>query len=214
MKKTETNLVFITRIFLAVIYIVGVVGLSIPSLRPLYVQLTPVTLFISAILLFAFHEPWNLKSAVTFLIIAILGFFIEVYGVSSGIIFGTYSYSGVLGWKLLDVPLIIGVNWLILTYGAYVIASFITSKVFFRLVLGSLLMVVFDLVMEPVAIDLNMWTWQVGLPPAQNYLAWFIISIAFMSLFPVFRLKPRNPVAAHLFVYMFIFFGLLNLILS
>jgi putative membrane protein len=75
-------------------------------------------------------------------------------------------------------------------------------------------MVVFDLVMEPVAIGLNMWTWQVGLPPAQNYLAWFIISFAFMSLFPLFRLKPRNTLAAHLFVYMFIFFGLLNLILS
>ncbi|MFP4042905.1 MAG: carotenoid biosynthesis protein [Bacteroidales bacterium] len=212
MKLTESKIVFFTRIFLAAIYLIGVIGISIPSFSSLYVQITPVTLLISGLLLLAFHEPWNRNSILTFLFILAIGFIIEVFGVSTGKIFGAYSYSEILGPKVLDVPLIIALNWLILVYGAYYIASYFFKHQLLRLVIGGILLVVFDLIMEPVAIELNMWTWEAGMPPFQNYVVWFVASAAMMSFFPLFRLKLKNPVATALFVYLVLFFGILNFI--
>ncbi|MGM0497995.1 MAG: carotenoid biosynthesis protein, partial [Bacteroidota bacterium] len=202
-----------TRIFLAAIYLIGIIGISIPALSPLYVQITPITLLISALLLLAFHEPWNKKSVVAVLLIAAIGFFIEVLGVSTGKVFGAYSYSDILGPEVFNVPLIIAVNWLILVYGAYYIASYFFKHSLLRLAVGGLLLVVFDLIMEPVAIELNMWTWEAGAPPLQNYIVWFIAGLAMMSLFPLFRIKLKNPVAAALFIYLLLFFVILNFII-
>ena len=212
MKLTESKIAFLTRIFLAAIYLIGVIGISIPSLSPLYVQITPVTLLISALLLLAFHEPWNNKSILAVLLIAAIGFFIEVFGVSTGKIFGSYSYSEILGPKILNVPLIIAINWLILVYGAYYIVSYFFKYPLLRLAMGGLLLVVFDLIMEPVAIELNMWTWEAGTPPLQNYIVWFVAGVVMMSLFPLFRIKLKNPVVVALFVYLLLFFGVLNFI--
>ncbi len=212
MKITESKIAFFTRIFLAAIYLIGIIGISIPSLSKLYVQITPVTLFISALLLLAFHEPWNKKFALVAVLIAGIGFFIEVFGVSTGQIFGAYSYSGVMGWKVLGVPLILALNWLILVYGAYYLASRLVKNNLLRLLIGGLLLVGFDYFMEPVAIELNMWTWNAGEPPLQNYIVWFIAGVAMMSLFPVFRIKPNNPIAIYLFIYLVLLFGILNFI--
>jgi putative membrane protein len=48
-------------------------------------------------------------------LIAVAGFFIEAIGVNTGLIFGNYVYKTTLGWKFLETPLIIGVNWILLT---------------------------------------------------------------------------------------------------
>jgi len=212
MKLTESKIAFLTRIFLAAIYLIGVIGISIPSLSKLYVQITPITLMISALLLLAFHEPWNRKTILAFLLIAAIGFFIEVFGVSTGKIFGAYSYSEILGPKVFNVPLIIALNWLILVYGAYYIASYFFQPPLLRLAIGGLLLVVFDLIMEPVAIELNMWAWETGTPPLQNYIVWFFAGVAMMSLFPLFKIRLKNPLASALFVYLVLFFGILNFI--
>ena len=39
----------------------------------------------------------------------------EILVVSYGIIFGNYKYGEILGYKVLGVPLIIGINWCILS---------------------------------------------------------------------------------------------------
>ena len=213
MKLTETKIAFFTRIFLAAIYLIGIIGISIPSLSPLYVRITPVTLLISGLLLMAFHEPWNRKAVLAVILIAAMGFFLEVIGVATGKVFGTYSYSQLLGWKVLDVPLIIALNWLILVYGAYYIASMLVKHPLLRLLIGGILLVGFDLVMEPVAIELNMWSWQAEIPPVQNYLVWFVAGIATMIMFPVLRIRMKNHVAMALFIYTFLFFTILNFVL-
>jgi putative membrane protein len=212
MKITESKIAFFTRIFLAAIYLIGIIGISIPSLSKLYVQITPVTLFISALLLLAFHEPWSKRFIIVAILIAAIGFFIEVIGVSTGQVFGAYSYSSVMGWKVLNVPVILALNWLIVVYGAYYLASRFVKNNLLRLLIGGLLLVGFDFVMEPVAIELNMWTWNAGEPPLQNYIVWFVAGVAMMSLFPVFRIKPKNPIAIYLFIYLLLFFGILNFI--
>jgi len=210
---TEQKIKLIARIFLFIIYFVGLVGISIPSLQGMYVKLTPFSLLISGLILLAFHEKWNLSFIIVIVLIFLFGFAIEAYGVYSGEIFGQYSYSTVLGWQLFNTPVIIGLNWLILVYcGYYLVSRFIRNPVF-QVAAGGLLLVVFDLLLEPVAIETNMWSWNTGNPMFQNYLAWFAISVILMSLFPMFKVKLSNPVAGYLFLFMVMFFGVLNITL-
>jgi|SRR6056297_168846 len=210
---TEQKIKLIARIFLFIIYFVGLVGISIPSLQGMYVELTPFSLLISGLILLAFHEKWNLSFIIVIVLIFLLGFTIEAYGVYSGEIFGQYSYSNVLGWKLFNTPVIIGLNWLILVYCGYYLVSRFIHKPVFQIPVGALLLVAFDFLLEPVAIETEMWSWTVGKPLFQNYLAWFAISIVLMSLFPLFKVKLSNPVAGYLFLFMVMFFGVLNITL-
>ena len=79
--------------------------------------------------------------------------------------------------------------------------------------LVALLMVCFDLLMEPAAVKLNYWTWMNGDIPLQNYLVWFGLSFVFATIglhIGLFRqLLPR--IAIHLYFAQLIYFGLVAL---
>lgn len=205
--------VWIGRGILIVIYLVGVLGLCIPAFRPHFVILTPITLLISTFILFYFHEDWN-KSTYLFMIIAFtVGFGIEAIGVATGVVFGDYSYSSVLGPQVLATPLIIGINWLILIYASGTIVRLIPGSKVIKVVAGALLMVVLDLVIEPVAIKLNFWSWNTGEIPIQNYLMWFVISFVLLWIFYSLSFKKSNKIALTFFMIQMSFFTILAVVL-
>lgn len=212
MKNTEHKLILVARIFLFVIYFTGIIGISMPSLRGLYVALTPYTLLISTVVLFAFHWNWNLRFIGAILLIALAGFGLEMIGVHTGVVFGEYYYGPVLGLKIAKIPVIIALNWAILIYCSYFLAERISQKVLPKLAITAGLMVGMDLLMEPVAIALDMWCWEAPIPPMQNYAAWFAISFLFAGVFYIMKVKILNPLAGYLFFFLVMFFGALNLV--
>jgi bisanhydrobacterioruberin hydratase len=197
--------------FFLIYYTVGVAGLSIPSTRQLFISLMPLSLLLSASILLFFHNRWRRTDILIFFIIAISGYLIEVIGVHTGEVFGSYSYGRALGFTLLDTPLLIGLNWLMLTYCVFAMME--STKLFWPLkaLLAAMLMVVYDIVMEPVAIRIDMWSWGNGPIPLQNYQAWFIISLVFLVTMHLAGIKTKNKVAPWLFGTQFVFFLLLNL---
>lgn len=196
-----------------IIYLVGVLGLFLPAFRPHFVVLTPVTLLISAFILFYFHEDWN-KSTYLFMIIAfVIGFGIEAIGVATGVVFGDYTYSNILGPKLLATPLIIGINWLILIYASGTIVSVIPGSNVLRAIVGAVLMVVLDLVIEPVAVKLNFWSWSAGEIPVLNYFMWFIVSLVLLLIFYSLSFKKSNKIAFTFFLVQISFFTILAIVL-
>ncbi|MCK7535950.1 MAG: carotenoid biosynthesis protein [Marinilabiliales bacterium] len=56
------------------------------------------------------------------------------------------------------------------------------TRFVFIVVTGSLLMVLYDLILEPAAMSLDMWSWEGDRVPARNYLAWFLFSALFHSV--------------------------------
>lgn len=210
MRIKERNMVLFTRIFLLVIYLVGIIGISIPSLRPVYTAVTPVSLLISTMLVLAFHESWSWRAGIVFFVIALMGFLIEVAGVQTGNIFGHYDYGATLGWGISGVPLIIGVNWFLLIYSTWLVAGMFSKRAVLRILLTGMMMVGFDVIMEPVAVELDMWQWKGDGIPLENYGAWFAISLVFATLMQLSRVRVKNPVAAYLLIYMVFFFGMLN----
>lgn len=110
--------------------------------------------------------------------IVVTGFFLEWFGATTGWVFGQYSYSEALQPQISGVPVAIGFAWLGLVLSAAgVVLHFFPEMSQRRLVLilaSGVLMVFFDLIMEPAAMKLNYWQWTNNFPPVQNFIVWFV----------------------------------------
>ncbi|RYU95504.1 carotenoid biosynthesis protein [Emticicia agri] len=199
-------------LLLTAMYIAGLIGMNIPQTTQLFQWLTPFNLLASLAILLYFHQQWNRNFIIFCIVTFLTGFFIEVAGVKTGVIFGPYKYETTLGFKVLEVPPMIGVNWLLLVY--CVGSSFCrTSKpIYIKVLYGAMLMTMLDFLVEPVAIRLNMWSWKVANPPVQNYIAWFIVSAVLLSLFHSMKFRKDNPIALWLLILQICFFGIQNFI--
>lgn len=192
-------------------YLVGVTGFTIEPLRPLFQFLTPFGMLAATILLLAFHEPRNLKSWLVFAAIAISGFVVELIGVNTGILFGTYEYGPTLGLKIWNTPLTIGLNWLVLVYCVASLLRPLRDNWYFP-VAGALAMVAFDWIMEPVAVATEMWSWMDDQIPMKNYLDWFLVSGMLFLIIRIFKVELNNRLAGWLLLMQAVFFLLLNLL--
>ena len=106
----------------------------------------------------------------------------------------------------------IGVNWIILVYavGVSMEASRLKSPVF-KAFAGALVLVLLDVLIEPIAIKFDYWGWTQNSIPLQNYLAWFIVSFAMLGLFNYLKFNKENRAAVVLLGTQFAFFIALNL---
>jgi len=203
------------KIFFIIFYAVGIAGLLIPFTFSLFLRLIPFALILSFIALALFHkDKTDVKSLVVFLIIYALGFMVEAIGVNTQLIFGNYQYGDSLGFKLFNTPLIIGLNWLLLVYITSSVIEEFKLKWFPSIILASTIMLVYDIILEQVASQINMWQWSHNIIPIQNYIAWFIIAVLFQYLIKAFRVRTENKLAQVILICQFAFFISLYLILK
>jgi len=202
------------KLSIALFYSVGILGFLLPWSRNIFITMTPFALLLSTYLLAAYHNRYQLKEAVVFCSIFILGFCIEVIGVNTGLIFGDYSYGGALGIKLFSTPLLIGLNWLFLTYTATSISEIITRKAALQIIIAPSIMLIYDLILEQLAPKMDMWSWMAQSVPIQNYIAWWIIGFVFVFLIKFFKIETRNPLAPLLFICQFLFFAIMLIFFS
>jgi putative membrane protein len=201
-------------LFLVIIYAVGFVGIGL-GLMPDLVYGTPVNLLISLVVVL-FFDTHKAKSLLWCgLLVFILGYGIEVIGIQTGKIFGTYSYGDILGFKLWNTPLMIGINWLLLviTAGNLVDQIFSKNSQYLKIVIAATLMLFLDYLIEPVAIHWTMWVWENIEVPLQNYIAWWLIAAVMFTIYYYFLGKQVNKVASAVFIIQVGFFALLNLVI-
>ena len=99
----------------------------------------------------------TLKSFFLLSIVYSVGFVSEWFGVNGGFIFGDYIYGKSLGFKVGGVPLLIGVNWLLLTLASREIAIRFFSSPIFIVLFSAFIMLGIDCVIEPVAHKLDFY---------------------------------------------------------
>ncbi len=189
--------------------LVGIIGMF-TSYENTFKELSFFNLFLTLLLVLI-----SLKSDINhflkpFVIVFLIGFIAEQIGVHTGYIFGNYSYGNSLGFRVYQVPLIIGVNWAILSFGAWHLSEYFTVNKRYRLLIGSFFMVLFDLVMEPTAIALNYWNWTLGEIPLYNYISWFLIGFLAMFIYSKFSVN-TSGISKIVFISQFIFFIILSL---
>jgi len=201
------------RKFIIIFFSVGVLGFIIPFSKPLFITITPFALLLNTYLLAVFHPHYGPKDLIIFLFIFFCGFTLEVIGVNYGLIFGHYSYGSALGIKLFSTPIMIGINWLFLTYSASSLTTFLKLNKWLSILIAPIFMLIYDIVLEQVAPKMDMWHWQDGDIPIQNYIAWYLIALCFVFLIKTFKIKTKNPMGPILFVCQFIFFLFLNVLL-
>ena len=152
------------------------------------------------------------------LIASVLTFLAEVIGVATGKVFGQYAYGETLPLQLWNVPIVIGLNWVMLTLGGVaiiqrMIKGFTLTNNLAVAVLTALTVVFFDWVMEPVAVYLDYWHW-FGQPiPLQNYMAWGIIAFVATFVLQQLKISVYSPVVVVYFMVQWVFFVLLRLLL-
>jgi putative membrane protein len=199
-------------LLLSIFYLIGILGIVVFQVNG-FLLLTPFNLLVSLAIVLWFHPKWIQQTYIFLLITYLVGYFVEVAGVNTGVIFGEYEYGAVLGWKLWNTPLMIGVNWVLLVY-----ASGMTVNWFFprlsnslRPFVGATIMVLLDFLIEPVAIHYDFWTWAAPEVPIRNYISWYIISLFLLFLFHRIHKNQTNKVASGLLALQFLFFTVLFL---
>ena len=197
---------------LAILYSVGILGILLP-LHEDFILLTPANLLVSLALVLWFHPGWD-KHTLAFLVITYFaGFGAELFGVQTGILFGEYVYGQVLGPKLWGTPLMIGVNWVMLSYSAGVVANYLLKQSHWLLrgAAAALLMVGLDVLIEPVAMQYGFWSWESNSVPLRNYLGWFVVAFPLQCLFAFWLGRVLNKVAVALFILQILFFLILGI---
>lgn len=109
-------------------------------------------------------------------------YFVELLGVRSGVIFGSYAYGDTLQPMLGNVPLVIGCAWLNMLLGSAALAQRILPQRFYtrplwQAVAIAAFMVFFDVFMEPAAMQLGYWQWHADEIPFRNFFAWFVFGL-------------------------------------
>jgi bisanhydrobacterioruberin hydratase len=215
--KTENR----TIVIVIFVFLVGII-LHIPCIIRKYTLFltSPFLMIIGIIVLFNLfrNSKTKLRSGV-FLGLAFLStLLIEIIGVHSGKIFGSYSYGSTFWLKIAEVPVVIGFNWVILVLGSYSISKWVSDylqikSVSLQVAVAGGFLVLLDYFMEPVAVQLDYWRWTDGYIPLQNYIAWFIVSILQFYLIKAFKLEIKGKLIPAIYLIMLSYFMLLQVFL-
>jgi uncharacterized membrane protein len=151
------------------------------------------------------------------------GLALEYIGVSTGLPFGAYTYTGVLVPQLPgNVPLAIGFAWVLIVVSGLFTARWLlrSAPAWVMCIAGALLAVGLDFLLEPVAYHVKgYWLWQgsegyYGVPWS-NFLAWLLAALLMNFIVSrVVKLKREvrwGWVPVTLYVMNVLMFGIVNL---
>ena len=139
-----------------------------------------------------------------------VGTFSESLSLRSGIPFGHYRFTELMGPKLLDLPILLALAYVGMGYLSWVVAFVILDcqsgpllgrKVVSLPLLASFVMTAWDLSMDPVWADIDhAWVWLSGGSyygvPISNFLGWFLTAYVSYQLFALY-LKGREIIPAN-----------------
>jgi len=195
-------------------YASGIVAHTIPQLRVIAFSMTDLFLFgINAYLLKDIFDK-NIGKTLLFWIVPVylFTFSMEAIGVATGKIFGTYHYGSNMHLKLLGVPLVIALNWLVLALAINSLSLRIFKNKWIVSIFSGVLIACYDFFIEPVAINLDYWQWEDGVIPLQNYIAWFIIGSFVSWPLHFFKLKFNSPLLIPYLGIQWIYFNVMVLL--
>ncbi len=210
---------------------IGLIGLLFFD-KDFFLAATPFNLLLSFALLIWTQREKNIFFYLFLLACFTVGILVEIIGTNSGMLFGNYTYGNVLGFKIKNVPVLIGINWFIIIYCSGISIHTLLMKAINRvaahtqkpptvlkaisvIVDGATLAVFFDWLMEPVAVKLGYWVWNGdGSIPLFNYICWFIVSLLLLALFHFAKFSKQNKFAVNLLLIQLMFFLLLRTFLK
>lgn len=197
-------------LILLIFYIVGTVGILIGN-KANFLPLSPLNLLLSFVILLFSYKKKSFKLFLSIALVGFVGFSAELIGVHTGYLFGDYFYGKNLGYKVFEVPLIIAVNWAMLSIVSISLFQKLPIPKIAIALLSASLMTALDFLIEPVAMKSDFWMWSNGSIPTFNYVCWFLIAFPLHYFLLKRNVIEQNQVSIGLLVILFLFFGILNL---
>ena len=178
---------------------------------PLFAQLQIVASLLALFALLIEHV--GSRWVVAFFVVCLISGTSEFLGTGYGIPFGKYEYTALLGAKFAGrVPFLIPPSWFSMSVPAFALADYAgrnRDSSLFRVGLGSLLLLMWDLTLDPAMSHLiPFWIWEKSGPfygmPWSNLFGWYVTGVMIMLAFEglrVSRWMRLVPIRKHVLYY-------------
>lgn len=184
-------------VFLWVLHLAALIGIAI-GYEDFFLPKSPFTIMYLLFFLIFFFKIDSRNKLLLFIAFMSVGIGVEWIGVHTGSLFGDYYYGKNFGPKLDGIPLLIGVNWALLTFTTHVIAKSLFKSPVAIIATGAALMVGFDYFLEQICDFAGFWHFEGG-AGWFNYLCWFLISAALHAVSFQFKLRGNKLISYHLY---------------
>ena len=199
---------FVTLLLFAVmLYVIGA-AMTHPWLHLPNIGNTPFTLFFTAFALT--HAAVTLgprRAAWFFSLAAVISWCFEELGVATGLVYGPYHYSAMLGVRLGYVPILIPLAWFMMLYPSWRVAQVLMPPpaakfrwpfLLAQSAVAAMVISAWDAVMDPAMTASGYWIWRHGGPyfgvPLQNYAGWLLTTLTIYFLTGLFFARAaRHP---------------------
>tara|TARA_B100000963_G_scaffold361459_1_gene396996 strand:+ start:1301 stop:1924 length:624 start_codon:yes stop_codon:yes gene_type:complete len=201
---------FKIKVYIGLVWLLTISGILgiISTASNWFLALTPLYLFLNFLIILLCLKDQKVRILKGISVPFILGFITEVLGVNFGLIFGSYTYGENLGLKIFEVPLIICLNWSLLTIVSADIGKFITRNKGLRILSGVLLMILLDFLIEISAPRFDFWVFKDGIVPLTNYFGWFLVASISHWWYQSFKINTNSKISCHIITCLFLFFSI------
>ena len=179
---------------------VGWAGPWLPWLMKTPTWIYMLSLPAIAFALFLGTYGWS-RSVTLFVWGSVVGLSAELAGTTTGFPFGGYAYTEFLNPKILGhVPYLIPPTWYAVSILSWELAARITSRTPYRLLVGAVFMVLWDVALDPaMGAGFPVWRWEAdgffyGMP-ALNWIGWLATSLVIVGGYEVLS-RSTPPVAS------------------
>lgn len=185
----------------------GILGI-ISTASSRFLALTPLYLSLNFLIILLCVKDQSVRVLKGISIPFILGFITEVLGVNLGLVYGSYTYGENLGLKIFEVPLIICLNWCLLTIVSADVGKLITRNKGLRILSGALLMILLDFLIEISAPRFDFWVFEDGIVPLKNYVGWFLVASISHWWYQSFKINTNSKISYQIMTCLFLFFSI------
>jgi putative membrane protein len=183
--------------FLWVVHVAALIGIAL-GYEDFFFPKSPFTLLYLLLVLIFFFKVDTLRISFLFLAFMLIGIGVEWIGVHTGSLFGDYYYGKNFGPKIDGIPLLIGVNWALLTFTTHVIVKNIFKSPPAIVITGAALMVGMDFFLEQICDFAGFWHFNGG-AGWFNYICWFVIAALLHAVSLFFKLDGNKLISYHLY---------------
>lgn len=196
-------------LFAIMIYVMGA-AMTHPWLHLPNIGNTPFTLFFTAFALLHAAVTLGPRRALSFFALAaVISWCFEQVGVATGLVYGPYHYSAMLGARLGHVPILIPLAWFMMLYPSWRVAQVLMPPssprprwpfLLAQSAVAAMVITAWDTVMDPSMTAAGYWIWRHPGPyfgvPLHNYAGWLLTTLTIYFLTGLLFARQPPPVAA------------------
>lgn len=166
------------------------IGFPLTGGGTLFLTLASVVLFALASLSHALVHRGPATAVALLVVAGGGGLAAEAIGLRTGLPFGRYTYTGTLGWEVLDVPAVVPAAWTMMAYPALLVARRLVAPLFVpgRLavaVVAAWALASWDVFLDPQMVQAGHWRWTDPTPslpgvegiPLSNFGGWLLVAL-------------------------------------